>query len=288
MDLSVVIPTHNGSRWLAPTLAHVAAQRPPAELEWEVILVDNASTDHTAASARAAWPRDAPVALRVVDEPRLGLGHAHLRGFAEARGEIVTWVEDDNRVAPDRVEIAWRVMAEHPEAGACAGFNAPAPELTPPEWFHRFAHAYATGPQGEAGDVTESRGHLWGAGLTIRRAAWDHLSRHGFAALLPDRRGATSFNSGGDTEICLALRMAGWRLRYEPRLRLEHLIVAHRLDWGYLRGLSRGVGASSVGFDPYRRALRASGAQATRGAWLAEARRAAGGLARGGLRPWRE
>ncbi|MGH7265987.1 MAG: hypothetical protein ACREMB_14255, partial [Candidatus Rokuibacteriota bacterium] len=57
-------------------------------------------------------------------------------------------------------------------------------------------------------------------------------------------------NSGGDAEICFALRLAGWRLWFEPRMRLRHFIQTHRLDWWYLRRLFRGVGASSVGFDP--------------------------------------
>ena len=82
--------------------------------------MDNASTDGTAEAAEAAWPADAPAPLRVAREPQLGLGHAHMRGFAEARGRLVTWVEDDNWIAPDWLELVSRVMEEHPEVGASA------------------------------------------------------------------------------------------------------------------------------------------------------------------------
>jgi glycosyltransferase involved in cell wall biosynthesis len=270
VDVSVVVPSHNGSARLPATLAHIAEQRPPAELTWEVVLVDNASTDGT---ANAAWPADAPVPLRVVREPRIGLGHARLRGFAEARGELVTWVEDDNWIAPDWLETTTSIMREHPEAGACGGINEPVCEITPPAWFESFQFAYAAGPQGPtAGDVTTSRGFLWGAGLTIRRAAWERLVDGGFQPLLVDRRGSANFNSGGDSEICFALHLAGWRLRFEPRLRLRHFLLAHRLDWHYLRRLFRGAGAATVGLDPYNRAVAGNRTDGRRRIWAGEAR----------------
>ena len=273
VDLSVVVPTHNGSARLPTTLAHIAAQQPPRGLAWEVILVDNGSTDDTSATAVAAWPAGAPVPLRVVREPRLGLSHAHVRGFAEAKGELVTWVEDDNWIAPDWLELVSMTMREHPQVGACGGFNEPVCEIPPPAWFETFQSAYAAGPQGDArGDVTATRGYLWGAGLTVRKAAWDHLVGHGFSPFLVDRQGSANFNSGGDTEICFALRLSGWRLWFEPRLRLRHFLLAHRLDWRYLRRLFRGVGASTVGFDPYYRAFGREPPHGRRRAWAAEAR----------------
>src|SRR5207247_393824 len=63
-------------------------------------------------------------------------------------------------------------------------------------------------------------------------------------------------SAGGDAELCYALRLAGWRLWYEPRLNMQHFMTPERLNWGYLRRVSRGFGAATTGFDPYEMALR--------------------------------
>ena len=77
------------------------------------------------------------------------------------------------------------------------------------------------------------------------------MVEQGFSAGLADRTG-TSISSGGDSELCLALRLAGWRLSYDPRLRLRHYLPSSRLEWDYLRRLRRAFGASSVVLDAYR------------------------------------
>jgi glycosyltransferase involved in cell wall biosynthesis len=272
IDVSVVVPTHNGARLIPRTLSQIAAQRTSPELRWEVVVVDNASTDGTAAAVRAAWPAEAPVGIRVVEERELGLSRAHQRGFAEARGELVSWVEDDNWIAPDWVEMVWRTMGAHPEAGACGGFNEAVCEGGKPAWFPARRGYYACGPQGEPGDVTEDRGYLWGAGLTVRRRAWRGLLEGGFRPLLVDRRGRGNYDSGGDSEICFALRLSGWRLWSEPAMRLRHFLPARRLEWRYLRRLLRGVGSSSVGLDPYLRALGDPAAAGLSSSWRREAR----------------
>jgi len=289
VDVSVVVPCYNGAARLPETLRHVALQDAPPGLRWEVVLVDNASTDGTDRVAARVWPSSAPAPLRVVREARLGLSHAHLRGFTEARGDIITWVEDDNWIARDWLAVIVEVMRQHPDVGASGGLNEAVCEVAPPAWFETFSFAYAVGRQGVPGDITAGRGYLWGAGLTVRKTAWDHLARHGFRPLLVDRQG-TKLNSGGDTEICFALRLAGWRLWFEPRMRLRHFLPAHRLDWWYLRRLYQGFGASTVGFDPYVRALAGEPVDGRRVAWAHEAGRVLADLrrqARKVLRSWR-
>jgi glycosyltransferase involved in cell wall biosynthesis len=254
--VTVLICTHNGAARLEPTLTHLAAQRVPPATPWEVVIVDNASTDDTAATASRLWPAAAPAPLRVITEPLLGLGHARRRGLEAARYGIVAFVDDDNWLAADWVAIAAAVMATHPDVAACGGFSEAVYEAAPPSWLAPFTPLLAVGPTATpAGDITDAPGLLWGAGLVLRLAAWQALVRGGFEPLLVGRTGR-ALTTGEDAELCLALRLAGWRLWFEPRLRLRHYMPASRLSWPYLRRLHRSNGMASVRHDPYYFAMR--------------------------------
>ena len=247
--VSLLVCTHNGARRLRPTLAHLAAQRVAPTLPWEVVLVDNASTDDSAAVARASWPEPAPAPLRVVTEPRLGIGHARLRAVETATYDVVGFVDDDNWLAPDWVQIAWETMQAHPTVGACGSFGEAALEDGErPAWFDANAAAYAVGAQVRAGEATP--GALWTAGLVVRRSAWQDVRAAGFEPVLVGRRGRL-LSAGEDSELCFALTQAGWRLAYEPRLRYRHAIPPARLTWAYIRTLHYGFGIASVAMDHY-------------------------------------
>ena len=255
--VTVVICAYNAAGLLPQTLACLAAQRfsttPPA---WEVIVVDNLSSDETSRVASESWPSDCPIPLRVVCETTPGLTFARLRGIAEAQYEIVCFVDQDNRVSPDWIETASTLMAEHGEVGACGGQTEAVSGEVLPTWFERFQNYYAVGQQAEAaGDITDVRGYLWGAGLCLRKRAWQMLSETEFRFILYDRRGQ-ELSAGGDAELCYALRLIGWRLWYEPRLKLHHFMTPERLNWNYLRRVSRGFGAATTGLDSYEMAIK--------------------------------
>jgi glycosyltransferase involved in cell wall biosynthesis len=253
--ISVVICCHNSAQRLPPTLAHLAAQQVREGLVWEVVVVDNASTDDTARVAREAWPADSPVPFRVIHEPQPGLSHARRRGFDETHFDLISFIDDDNWCGPDWVQIAADLMEAHPEVGACGGYLEEVCEVEPPAWFERFKTAYAVGPQAEKAGVLERTWDcLAGAGMTIRRAAWEQLLENGFQPLLSGRKGS-ALTSGEDIEFMYVLRLAGWSLWYEPRLQIRHFIPAGRLQWSYLRRMRRGGGASTVSLDPYSFAL---------------------------------
>jgi len=87
MDISLVIPAYNEERWLGDTLKSVC-ENGKGKFK-EVIVVDNASTDRTAEIA-ASYP-----GVRVVREDRKGTGYARERGFREATGDIVGFMDAD-------------------------------------------------------------------------------------------------------------------------------------------------------------------------------------------------
>ena len=254
MGVSVVICCHNSAKRLPPTLAHLAAQQDCDGIPWEVIVVDNASQDNTADVAISLWPQNAPAPLRVVREERLGLTYARMRGFNEARYEIVSFIDDDNWVYPDWIKLGWEIMTQNPDVGACGGQGEAVFETEPPWWFEQFKGSYGVGHQVANNiDSAQEALTLWGTGFK-RKSAWLQLVENGFKPLLVGRQG-NRLLSGEDIEISLALRLAGWKLLYDPRLKFKHFLPAYRLNWNYLRRLVRGFGISNVRLDPYRFAL---------------------------------
>ena len=240
--VSVVICCHNSAHLLPETISHLRGQRHAGACNWEVLVVDNASTDDTAAAAAKLWGEMPGVGFRVVAEPRLGLAHARLRGLESAAYDVISFIDDDNWVCEDWVTRVYGIFLQDSQIGACGGLNEPVFAVPPPVWFPRFQNSYAVGPQSDAGgDITWKEGVLCGAGLTIRKPAWQQLKADGFEFTLLGRQGRKVL-CGEDYELCLALRAAGWKIWYEPALTLRHYLPASRLNWRHLRRMVRKYG----------------------------------------------
>ena len=257
--ISVVICSYNGAALLPGVLEHLTRQEAAEGVNWEVILVDNASTDNTAQVARQCWPAQTSVPLRVVAEPRLGLSYAKQRGIAESCYEFVAFLDDDSWLSPQWVRTALEVCLEHPEAGAVRGVMELVCERTAPRWLNAYEGWFGVWPNfSQACDVTEAPGGLCGDGMILRKSAWRDLQAKGFQFILTGNRGNV-LNGGEDEELSLALRLAGWRLWYDPRLRLRQFLTAEKVNWYHLRRRARNAGTSSVAADPYYMALRRLG-----------------------------
>jgi glycosyltransferase involved in cell wall biosynthesis len=246
--ISVIICCHNGATRLPTTLMHLRAQE-AADIPWELLIIDNASTDATADVASSYWV-DGPAPLRIIRESKLGLQSARQRGLAEAAYDYLGFVDDDNWVARDWVRTAYRVLSADPLIGALGSACDLACEVPAPKWFDQFHPSYAILPSHNLTQMQCRPIFLNGAGLCVRKVAWQQLVREGFCSVLTDRVG-TVLAGGGDTELTIALRLSGWKLRVEPSLRLQHYMPARRLRWRYLRQLERGYSASGVILDAY-------------------------------------
>jgi glycosyltransferase involved in cell wall biosynthesis len=109
--ISVVLPTHNGSRYLDQAVASMVGQ---TCRDWELVLVDDASTDDTPARVDAWSARDARIqAVHLSDNRRLP--GALNEGFRRTRGELLSWTSDDNWYHPDALVRMRDRLAARPE-----------------------------------------------------------------------------------------------------------------------------------------------------------------------------
>jgi|GEM_PF-334738 len=229
--VSIVICCHNGAERLPATIRHIAKQNVPEYIPWEVIIVDNRSSDRSAMFARSEWSKhNTRTPFRIVLEYALGLSHARSRGFQEAKYECVIMCDDDNWLAPDYVANVFNIMMHKPRVGALGGLGRLVFEITPPSYIEH-SNIFAGGEQApRSGKVLVNK--IYGAGCVIRKSAYERLYRIGFHSLLTDRKGK-ELSSGGDYELCYALAICGYDIWYDDRLRFTHCITKERLTWEY-------------------------------------------------------
>lgn len=258
--VSAVICCHNGASRISETLRYIGDQDIASGLLCEVLVVDNASTDDTAKMANQAMSdflgeRFSPTS-RVVREDKVGLANARVRGIMESSYDVVVFIDDDNWVEKNYLSLAHAIMVKNCSIGACGGWGAAVFESKKPDWFDRFEQSFAVGPQGvSAGEVSESRGYLYGAGLILRRHAMLCLFDGGFKFENVGRTGR-KMGAGDDSEICSALMLAGWLLWYEPKLRFLHFMPDSRMSKKYLMDMHAGFGRSAPLLSAYSLTLK--------------------------------
>jgi cellulose synthase/poly-beta-1,6-N-acetylglucosamine synthase-like glycosyltransferase len=215
-------------------------------------VVDNASTDDTAQAALRLWPEGAAAHLRVLNEPKLGLGQARLTGTQFASHEIVSFLDDDNWVSDDWLDEIGRVMETRPEIGVMGVYLEGALGSAAPSWFEKMRANYAVGLQAaDAGDISNTRGMVWGAGSSVRVAALQAAIKRFGPPTVAGRKGNNPHYSGEDSELCYMLRAAGWKIWHDPAIKIRHFVPPQKLSWSYLCGLFVGFGEASVGLARY-------------------------------------
>ena len=223
--LTVAIPTYNRADFLRQTLAGIALQvftRGP----FEVLVIDNNSTDHTrAVVAEFAGADPAP---RHVFETRQGLDHARNRAITEARGEVIVFADDDILMRPDWLaQLAAPLLADSSRRiGAVGGEVTPVFPDGRPDWVAPWHGPLAF--RADAGPL-ESRHSPMGANLAFPRWVFDKLGA--FHTALD--RAAGNYFSGGDSEMIRRVRAAGLEVWFAPAAAVEHQMPASRTTFRY-------------------------------------------------------
>ena len=195
--ISVVICTYNGSRTLAQTLRGAAQLEYP---DYEVIVVDDGSTDHTAALVRQ-WE------VRLISTPNRGLSAARNVGAQAATGEIVAYLDDDAWPDPHWLNYLAAAFAD-PKNAAVGG-----PNVAPPD-DGMIACCVASAPGGPTHVLLTDQlaEHLPGCNLAIRKSALEAIG--GFD---PQFRIA-----GDDVDVCWRLQDEGGALGFAPGALVWH------------------------------------------------------------------
>lgn len=238
--LSVIICTHNRAGYLYPCVKSVLRQA-VSRARYEVLIVENACTDETERIARELSAKEG---VRHVVEPALGLSHARNRGWREARGQIVAFLDDDATAEPGWMESALSVFQEHrPQPAWVGGPIDLACEAPMPSWLGRDSWPlFGYLDWGDIPCVLAPGRYLGGGNSFFRREVLEQMG--GFDARL-GRQGRLLI-AGEETHLDWRLRHAGEQLYYHPGVRIWHHISAERFkrSWVYRHAYWNGVTGS--------------------------------------------
>jgi glycosyltransferase involved in cell wall biosynthesis len=227
IKVTIAIPTYNRADFLRQTLAGIAEQQFPRE-HFEVLVIDNNSTDHTrAVVAEFASGRPAP---RYLVETQQGLDYGRNRAIAEARGEIILFADDDILVRPDWLaQMAVPLMADRDgKVGAVGGEVIPIFPDGLPDWVREWHAPLAFRP--DAGPLPAKHSPM-GANLAFPRWIFEKLGP--FHTALD--RAAGNYFSGGDSEMIRRVREAGYEVWFAPAAAVQHQMPASRTTFRYAR-----------------------------------------------------
>jgi glycosyltransferase involved in cell wall biosynthesis len=230
IDASVIVCTYNRAESLKRTLRSLQAQRVREEVNWEVLLIDNNSSDNTRQLVEALQPEF--TRLRYFFEVQQGLSHARNRGLSEARGRVILFTDDD--VAPE-ADWVQQVLDGIEEIGcdACGGYIAPDWQRPPPSWlterFHGFLAVRAD--REDSYQITRDMLPPFGANMAFRREVFDRVG----AFDVSRGRTGTVLASGEDGDLFDRLLNAGGTVMFFGHAKVHHSIESFRLTKQYFR-----------------------------------------------------
>jgi GT2 family glycosyltransferase len=227
MDVSILVVNYNTCRLTLDCLQSVYASE--TQYRYEVIVIDNHSSDGSVEAIRAAYPEITLIA----NEDNTGFAKANNQGMEAASGRFVLLLNSDTLVQPDTLDTMIRFMDTHPEMGA-SGCKVILPDgsldkackrgfPTPSASFYYafgWSKRYPDNPkynQYQLGHLSPDDEYpvdvLVGAFMLVRREAIEQVGG----------LDETFFMYGEDIDWCYRIKQAGWGIYYYPRTYIIHI-----------------------------------------------------------------
>lgn len=246
--ITVVIPTRNRAELLRNTLESLTEQT-LSNTEFEILVIDNGSTDHT-----AQVTADFTCRLRNLlyfHEPEPGLHAGRHRGLREARGDILVYADDDIRGLPTWLEAVAENFTD-PEVALLGGNNYPDFQGPVPGWLNKLWRRPAMGGQGlgalsilslPEGRRVHDPNLVWGCNFAIRRQVL--LDAGGFH---PDGmpKELIRFRGDGESHVSWYLKQNKLLCLFDSRASVYHIVTPERmtLEYFWQRNFNQGISAS--------------------------------------------
>ena len=237
--ISTIICTYNRERYIGRVLE---ALRQESYSDFEVIVVDNNSTDGTLQTVRDFAAAHPSFPMKIISEPRQGLSYARNTGIESARGDILAFLDDDAIPRSGYLSQLARGMREHSEAVGFGGRIVPLFEdCSAPKWLCRWTMGWVSGlDKGEKDRLFRGREFPIGANMGLRCSAFADcgLFNTGLGRCGGDLSG------GEEKDLFYRVQAQGGKIVYLPEVTVDHVIPQKRTTRGYVIEFAKGVGRS--------------------------------------------
>ncbi|MDE5610745.1 MAG: glycosyltransferase [Odoribacter sp.] len=240
IEISVIICTYNRDKFIYRTLEHIACNGFPAD-SYEIILIDNNSTDQTATECRRFSDHFPEVNFHYFIETQQGLSFARNRGIQEAQGDILLFLDDDAFMQKDYLHRLSGYLKSYPDAVAFGGKITPLYESGKvPEWMSKWTYSWVSAiNKGTNVCLFEGNSYPIGANMGFRRAS---IPQEGFNTALGRNKG--NLMGGEEKDIFNRMKARNARIYYFPDIEVLHVIPEKRTTREYIKQMAWGIGKS--------------------------------------------
>jgi glycosyltransferase involved in cell wall biosynthesis len=253
VDFTVIVCTYNRCGNLPACLGALAAQQGVEAVDWEVLVVDNNSTDETP-QAVDQLARELPIKVRYAREPQQGLNYARNCGVVNSQSTHFTFVDDDIQVSPRWLSALARAFAET-DADAVGGRIHLDPSIELPPWIVPGSEIAGFLGYQDFGDepfrMDGTSTYPFGGNMSFHRRV---VGRIGLFDPKLGRKGEGrrrgELFKGAETDYFHRLAAAGGaRIYYEPRAIVYHRVQPHQLEQRYFLTIHFNAGFQRALYD---------------------------------------
>lgn len=239
--ISVILCTYNRDKYIYNVLKSVAENDYPHD-QYEIVLVNNNSTDGTENECRRFQADYPDIRFRYFLETNQGLSYARNCGIRNAQGDLLVYVDDDATVNPEYLKTYSNFFTHHPEAVAAGGPILPVYETEEPEWMTHYTRQLITGKLFLGNNQREfPRGAFPGGGNSCyRKSVFDTV---GLFNVELGRKG-NSLIGAEEKDLFDKMTTHGMHFYYLPNAILYHIIPLHKLTQDYFDRLTYSIGVS--------------------------------------------
>jgi glycosyltransferase involved in cell wall biosynthesis len=238
--ISVVISTYNREKYLERCLESLAGQSFDKSA-YEIVLVNNNSTDSTESIFRRIKEKHKNLNIRYIVEKSQGLSYARNTGIKVSSGDIILFVDDDAFAAPDYIRKIHHFFQGHPDVKAIGGKIVPQFETSRPVWMSKFLMPLvASLDLGKRIRPFPTTRFPIGANMGFSREIFE---RYGYFNVNLGRKGS-ALEGGEEKDIFSKLKSDNVPIYYVSDACIYHIIPDNRLSLEFIKMQAEGIGIS--------------------------------------------